>query len=381
MESGRATPFEKDRTDMSDRSAFERDWRAPPGATIRAIMASRGMLDGDVSAKLDLTPEDLTELINGQAVIDRDLADRLAAAFGPSARFWLAREMLYRHPPQPTPPEGWAEERTAFIARLPVADMRKLGWIDAYDRTSRQEVVLRFFEDDYGDWRRNGRDILEAVAFRTSPSHVADPAAVAAWLRQGIRQARNLHCADWNPGGLVQALVAIRALTREKNPRTFFPKLVDLGQQCGVAIVCVRTPSGCRASGATHFSPWGVPIIQLSFRYRSDDHFWFTVFHEIGHLLLHRDSPMFVEGVDYISGQEEAEADAFAQDTLIENNIQDDMLSLGSDFKKVMRFAKRAGVSPGIVVGQMQKRGLVRYDQLNFLKTRYNWSQVEDFNL
>lgn len=366
---------------MSDRSAFERDWRVSPGETVRAIMASREMLDGDVSARLDLTPEGLADLISGRIAIDRDLADRLAEVFGASSRFWLTRETLYRKAAQATPPEDLAAEQYAFIARLPVAAMRKLDWIDAYDRTSRQDMVLRFFEDDYGDWRRNGRDILEAVAFRTSPSHVADPAAVAAWLRQGVRQARSLSCSDWNPDGLVQALDDIRALTRLKNPSVFFPQLVDLGQRYGVAIVCVRTPAGCRASGATHFASWGVPIVQLSFRYRSDDHFWFTVFHEIGHLLLHRASPMFVEGSDYIAGEEESEADTFAQDTLIRPHFQDEFLNLGRDFKRVMRFAKRAGISPGIVVGQMQKRGLIRYDQLNFLKTRYDWSEVADVTL
>jgi HTH-type transcriptional regulator/antitoxin HigA len=177
---------------MSDRSAFERDWRVPPGETVRAIMASRQMLDGDVSAQLDLTLEGLADLICGRIAIDLELADRLAEVFGPSSRFWLTRETLYRQPPQATPPGDLAGEQSAFIARLPVADMRKLGWIDAYDRTSRRDIVLRFFEDDHGDWRRNGRDLLEAVAFRTSPSHAADPAAVAAWLRQGLRQARSL---------------------------------------------------------------------------------------------------------------------------------------------------------------------------------------------
>lgn len=361
---------------MRDRSTFERDWAVSPGATVRSIMKSRDMLDGDVSAQLDLGPDGLADLIQGHIAIDRHLADRLADVLGASPRFWLARENLYRNPPQPTPPDEIDDEQSAFIARLPVADMRKLGWIESYDRASRQEVVLRFFEDDFGDWRRNGRDILEAVAFRTSPSHEADPAAVAAWLRQGVRQAQKVECDAWDPDGLLGALANIRALTREKNPVAFFPRLVDLGRKFGVAIVCVRTPSGCRASGATHFTPWGTPIVQLSFRYRSDDHFWFTVFHELGHVLLHRTSPMFVEGGDYVSGEEEAEADQFAQDTLLNPELQDQLYELGRDFKKVMRFAKIAGVSTGIIVGQMQKRGLIKYNQLNYLKTRYDWSQV-----
>jgi HTH-type transcriptional regulator/antitoxin HigA len=246
---------------MTDRSAFERDWRVSPGATVRAIMGSSKMLDGDVSAQLDLTLEDLANLIEGRTAIDRDLADRLADVLGASSQFWLTRDRLYRNPPQSTRPEELAREQSAFIARLPVADMRKLGWVEEYDRTSREEAVLRFFEDDYGDWRRNGRDILEAVAFRTSPSHDADPAAVAAWLREGVRQARKVACSTWEPEGLAQALGDVRALTRVKDPSVFFPRLVDLGRRFGVAIVCVRTPAGCRASGATHLAPWSVPII------------------------------------------------------------------------------------------------------------------------
>lgn len=366
---------------MSDRSAFERDWRIPPGATVRAIMASRDLLEGDVSAQLDLSLEDLSDLIEGRAAIDEGLAERLSEVFGPSSRFWISREALYRTPTQPVAPEGLSNEQSAFVARLPVSDMRKLGWIDEYSRANRQDVVLQFFEDDYGDWRRNGRDTLEAVAFRTSPSHEANPAAVAAWLRQGVRQASKIDCAAWDPKGLECALDRFRALTRIKDPSIFFPRIVELGRSFGVAIVCVRTPSGCRASGATHFAPWGSPIVQLSFRYRSDDHFWFTLFHEIGHLLLHGASPLFVEGADYISGEEEAEADAFARDVLIRADIQDELVGLGKDFKKVMRFAKKAGVSSGVVVGQMQKRGLITYEQLNFLKARYDWSQVAEVSL
>lgn len=361
---------------MSDRSAFERDWRVSPGATIQDIMSSRNLLRGDVSALLDLSPEDLDGLIDGERAIDQDLADRLAEAFGTSTRFWIKRDQLYRQAPVSADGDALATEQARFLDQLPLRDMKALGWLDDHDGISRREAALRFFEDDYGDWRRNGRDLLEAVAFRTSPAHEANPAAVAAWLRQGVRKARGSNRSGWDLAGLAQSVNAVRALTRIKEPEVFFPKLVALGLNVGVAIVCVRTPAGCRASGATHFSPSGTPIIQLSFRYRSDDHFWFTVFHEIGHLILHSSSPMFVEGADYISSEEDAEADTFAQDTLIRRDLQVELAGLGRDFKKVMRFARRIGTSPGVVVGQMQKRGLIRYDQLNFLKTRYNWHEV-----
>lgn len=362
---------------MTDIPSFERDWRVPPGATVQDIMASRQLLRGDVSAQLDLSPEDFDDLLNGSMSIDIGLASRLAEVLGPKAPFWMRREELFRHGAS-SDPTTLEEAKDAFLKLLPLRDMRAFGWLSSNDSLSKQEAALRFFEDDYGDWRRNGRDLVQAVAFRTSTTLEANSVAVAAWLRQGVLQARSVTCRDWSPEKLARAVEEIRPLTRVKSPAEFFPKLVEIGQRAGVAIVFVRTPGGCRASGATHFSPSGTPIIQLSFRYRSDDHFWFTVMHEVGHLVLHPSSPMFVEGADYVSGEEEAEADRFAQDVLIAPAMQSDLHGLGRDFKKVMRFAKRAGVSPGIVVGQMQKRGLIRYDQLNFLKTRYDWSDLKD---
>lgn len=362
---------------MTDRSSFERDWRVSPGATVRDIMSSREMLHGDVSAQLDLTLEGLSDLIDGSLPIDHDLASRLADLFGPSAPFWIKRDDLFRNPSPSSSPDSLALEQMKFLDQLPLRDMKAFGWLAAYENGSKRDAALSFFEDDYGDWRRNGRDILEAVAFRTSAAHQTNPAAVAAWLRQGAIQARGVECSEWEPSALAAVVGSIKPLTRIKDPAVFFPKLVDLGRAAGVAIVFVRTPTGCRASGATHFSSSGTPIIQLSLRYRSDDHFWFTVLHEFGHLILHASSPMFVEGSDYISGEEEAEADAFAQNALICPELQGELSGLGKDFKKVLRFAKRAGVSAGVVVGQMQKRELIRYDQLNFLKVRYDWSQMK----
>lgn len=357
--------------------AFEPDCRVPPGATVQEIMASRQLLQGDVSSQLDLTPEDFDELLSGSMPIDAGLARRLAEVLGPKAAFWMRREELFRARGRCSDPASLEESKAKFLSLLPLRDMRAFGWLPDYVGLSAKEAALRFFEDDFGDWRRNGRDLVQAVAFRTSSTLEANSAAVAAWLRQGVIQARSVNCEKWSPQKLTEALNDIRSLTRVKSPSAFFPKLVEICRKAGVAIVFVRTPSGCRASGATHFSPSGTPIVQLSFRYRSDDHFWFTVMHEIGHLLLHPSSPMFVEGTDYVSGEEEVEADSFAQDVLITPSMQDALDGLGRDFKQVMRFAKRAGVSPGVVVGQMQKRGLIRYDQLNFLKTRYDWSDLK----
>jgi Zn-dependent peptidase ImmA (M78 family) len=116
-------------------------------------------------------------------------------------------------------------------------------------------------------------------------------------------------------------------------------------------------------------------MILLSFRYLSDDHFWFTFFHEAGHLVLHGDRCIFLEGDDTLTTEEEDAANAFAADTLIPPEYQAEMLRLPLNGRDVMRFARKVGVSPGIVVGQLQHYGRFRQNQLNNLKRRFTWGE------
>src|SRR4029077_16981261 len=132
--------------------------------------------------------------------------------------------------------------------------------------------------------------------FKTSPTFESDPGAVAAWLRQGEIEASEISCEKWDRDRFRHELSAIRKLTREKNPCVFLPELIQRCSACGVAVVVLRAPTKCRASGASRFLSTGTALMMLSFRYLSDDHFWFAFFHEAGHLLLHSDNSIFLEG-------------------------------------------------------------------------------------
>jgi Zn-dependent peptidase ImmA (M78 family) len=104
----------------------------------------------------------------------------------------------------------------------------------------------------------------------------------------------------------------------------------------------------------------------------SDDHFWFTFFHEAGHLLLHGENGFFLEGIESSTTAEE-EANEFAAQILIPPEFQDELAQLRAKIYEVSRFARRLGVSPGIVVGQLQHLRKIRHNQLNGLKRRYTW--------
>lgn len=135
-----------------------------------------------------------------------------------------------------------------------------------------------------------------------------------------------------------------------------------------------RAPTGCRASGATKFLGRGNPLILLSFRHLSEDHFWFAFYHEAGHVVLHGKNGLFVEGAGTVSTPNEDEANAFAEKALIPDRYQAELGSLQLNKLAIARFARKAGVSAGIVVGQLQHRGVIPHSRLNFLKRRFRWT-------
>lgn len=117
-------------------------------------------------------------------------------------------------------------------------------------------------------------------------------------------------------------------------------------------------------------------MLALSFRYLSDDHFWFSFFHEAGHLVLHDPKDTYVDGGEADESEREREADAFAASYLIPPEKMEALVRIKPRAKDVIRFSVQLGISPGIVVGQMQHHGLIAPQQLNSLKRRYTRDEL-----
>jgi Zn-dependent peptidase ImmA (M78 family) len=117
-------------------------------------------------------------------------------------------------------------------------------------------------------------------------------------------------------------------------------------------------------------------MLLLSFRYRADDQFWFTVFHEIGHLLLHG-AATFVEDEDTPADHAEREANDFAASCIVPSEFAKAFEELLPNRDAIIRFGVKVGVAPGLVLGQMQHQDRVHPTRLNSLKRTWTWSEIE----
>lgn len=361
---------------MVDNITFHPFWSSPPGETVADLLEERNLSLREFAKQIGLTVDYISDLLQGSTPITIDIAQRLEQAFGVSAAFWMKRESQYREDMSRLLQEEPSSTTEEWIKELPIKDMIKFGWLKPVQNTTEKfTACLKYFGvPNVAAWHDTYSNVLETTAFRTSPSFDSKSGAVAAWLRRGEIESALIECKSWSATNFCNALEDIRALTRKRDPNIFIPEVKNLCAECGVAVVIARAPTGCSASGATLFLSPNKALLLLSFRYLSDDQFWFSFFHEAGHLILHGKDGLFLEGMESCSNKEEQEANSFASNTLIPEQYQAELAKLPLDGREVIRFARKVGVSPGIVAGQLQHLDLITRRQLNNLKTRFSWS-------
>lgn len=194
-------------------------------------------------------------------------------------------------------------------------------------------------------------------------------------MRKGEIEAQHISCAPYDKAIFRETLAHIRTLTR-KPPEVFLPELIQCCAQAGVAVVFVREIPGTRISGATRWLTTTKALIQLSLRYKTDDHLWFTFFHEAGHILLHSKKAIFIEDTKE-TDQYEREANRFAADFLIPPKAYEHFIQ-ASDYRSkaaIQQFADTIGIAPGIVVGRLQYDRRIDFKNCNDLKQYFTWGE------
>jgi hypothetical protein len=222
-------------------------------------------------------------------------------------------------------------------------------------------------------WNARYRDL--AVSYRRSPSFKSSQEALSVWLRIGEILAELQSCAEYDRSRFMQALAEIRNLTVH-DIKTFRPRMQELCNAAGVAFVLVPELPKTHLCGAARWLTPRKALIQQSMRHKTNDHFWFTFFHEAGHILLHSKKSVFVDEGKSTDSPQETEANVWAKTFLVsESHWSAFVASRPRSADTVKSFARSQGLHPGIIVGMLQHEGLIEWSWLNRLKVRYEWVQ------
>jgi HTH-type transcriptional regulator/antitoxin HigA len=362
-------------TDYTNQVLYS-DLPVPPGEYLEEVIRELGMSKEELAKRMNRPAPKLSAIFKGDKSITPDTALQLEKVVGVPAHIWTGLEAEYRLAQarrQEAREKQRLKEESHLVKCFCYADLVRLGMVKKRSRSIEKVLELqKFFGVTSLKTVRNLRRYQ--VAFR-SAKRKRSPEAVAAWLRIGELQAQKRDCVSFQKTKLRGALNHIRNMTRQ-SPVQFQSVLYQLLSDSGVALVLCPHLRGTFAHGATFWLGRDKAVVMMTIRYKWADIFWFTLFHELGHILLHNRQIVILEGTngDQASNQLEAEADRFAADTLIPFSKYKEFIKARRFYPQdIERFASSIGISSGIVVSRLQKDDYLAPSWHNSLRVRFEW--------
>ena len=336
----------------------------PPGTTIKEYLEDLGMTQKEFSFRMDMSEKHISKLINGEVQLTPDVAERLELVLGVPAKFWHNLEALYREKIAKAKQENEMDNDIVLSKNLPYNEMAKLGWVNIAKTPVEKVTNLRKF------FRVVNLPLIEKsqlnkIACRRLVVTEKSDFALIAWANKVKILADSISTAPINIKRLSEVLPLIREMTNQ-TPDEFTQPLKDLLASCGVALVFLQHLKGSFLQGATFMSGSKI-VLGLTARGDNADKFWFSLFHELAHIILGH-----LGKAGEIDEQDERSADFWACDILIPKTDLEEFLHFNQlTHQTICAFANNIGVAPGIVVGRLQYDKKIRYSEFNDLKEHY----------
>ncbi len=249
---------------------------------------------------------------------------------------------------------AWGDAEDIVWGQLPYKEMIKRKWFDVPRGGDPIEKVKEYFLHAAGP--------QFATALHRKKMHsgnVPNEYALLAWQARVLERAR-AKIEEGTLGAFAlddRWLSDLARLTKRKDG----PKRArDLLAKKGIVLVVERPLPGSYLDGAAMLADGETPVVGLTLRYDRLDNFWFVLMHELGHVFRHLFDGLRFDFFDEESASDtdviEVEADKFALDTLIPEDLWDQCLSRFALSEEAVRIdAETIGIDPAIIAGRIRK--------------------------
>lgn len=208
-----------------------------------------------------------------------------------------------------------------------------------------------------------------SVACRSQDKVQNSDYCLASWLREGELKADRIETNIFDKEKLKSSIESLKILTFEEQD-IFHDKLVNILSKCGIAFVLVEKYPKTNVVGATQWDSNGQKaIIQLNLKGKRSDSLWFTLFHEIAHILMHesKDFHLTIEEDKIL----EDEADELACSLLIPHEEFLRFKRKGNfSIGEILKFSKQVSIHPSIVIGRLQHEKIIDWNMYNDYKIK-----------
>ena len=367
-------------------NSYRPDYVSHPGITLLDVLNDRGMSQAELSRRSGRPKKTINEIIQGKSAISSITALQFEKVLGIPSEFWLDRQRHYDESLARLEERNQLEKLSGWLDKFSLNNMIKMGWINQFENKIDQTIeLLSFFGVASPDqWDVITQDTV--AAFKLAKTYESSIEDLTAWLRMGEILAQKIYCEPYNESKFIYHLNnEIRDLTVTP-PEVFQSKLRDICSSVGVAVVFVPQLPNAKVCGATRWLSPEKALIQLSLRYKTDDHLWFTFYHEAAHIVIHGKRDIYLETSKnkLETKEKEDQADKFAADILIPpDELELFLESIPSgrypSKNQIAQFSNQIGIAPSIIVGRLQHDRLptdnpLPYTHFHDLKKRFVWA-------
>lgn len=353
-----------------------------PGYYIAEIIEEMDISQDEFAKRMGTTGKTVSKLINGKANISNDIANKLSIMLGTSVELWQNLQNTYDQKLIEIQQEKDFENQKEIlneidynffvdVAGLPSTRDRKekVRHLCGYLRIASLRLMLE--PDVFVNYRNGISSVSEKNIINSR-----------AWIQTAINKAASIETKPYNAAKLKKFLNELRSMTLQK-PSEFLPRMRRIFSECGVAFVILPHLKNSGINGAVKWISDDRVVLAMNNRGVYADKFWFSLFHEIKHVLQRKIKTVFVscdikDQID-MNIKFEDEADKFAADFLIPQTEYKKFVSskyISDD--EIVAFANAIGIHPGIVAGRLQHDMIIPQNRCSKLKEKYSSLELSD---
>ena len=335
-----------------------------PGITLDEKLQEMGISIKEFALRTDKPEKTVIAVLKGDSSLTSEMAILFENVTRIPAQFWINKQARYNEYIAREKQKAVIAAAADWAKEFPYAEMVKQNWIEPTRNCEEKTInLLSYFGvASHNAWGKLYIESELKVAAYTSLKHTHQPHAISAWLRQGELQAMQIESPVFNEKKLKGNIPNMRQLMVEQ-PEGFFEQLQSLCLQAGVVLLFTPKLPKVPLSGSTRWLN-NTPLIQLTARYKRNDNFWFTFFHELGHIILHGKKYISLENVDFAASDpvKEEEAHQFAIAQTFTKDQEEEVLQKKTIYEEdIIKFAKKFNTHPALIIGRLQHDGHIQY--------------------
>lgn len=340
-----------------------------PGSYVEDILDDLNITQKEFATRLGVTEKSLSKLINGEDNLSNETAYKLSKLTGISIDTWINLQNEYDKKILEIN-DTKIEDEKEICKKIDFKYFKKHGFVEAgrYDITEKMEKLRSVLNTSSLTYLA---EFNTAVSYRSTKDFDENSIINSnIMLEIASNHARDKCDTKLNKKKLRSYLPEIKKMTLQKTTE-FYPRLKEILFECGIVLVALPNLKNASINGATKRFRNGSVMLLITDRNKSADIFWFSIIHEISHIL---DSDFYSSYEDKKKYQEkEMKANRFAENFFIEDDLYNEFVDRGVFSKdSIVNLSRSLGIHPGILLGRLQNDGFVKYHCYNELKTQYN---------